>query len=91
MNTDHGPELFTGGTDQRVRKWNMTSPSESYIAMLAASDVMKNSSYSYEYEQNGLNVLNKLVNNYDFYNTGVDWLMALTLCKRFAQNLTTLL
>lgn len=48
MNTDHGPELLTGGTDQRVRKWNLTSPSDSYIAIPAASDVMGHSLYCYE-------------------------------------------
>ncbi|XP_015367758.1 PREDICTED: phosphoinositide 3-kinase regulatory subunit 4 [Diuraphis noxia] len=48
MNTDHGPELLTGGTDQRVRKWNLRSPSDSYIAIPAASDVMGHSLYCYE-------------------------------------------
>lgn len=54
MNTDHGPELFTGGTDQRVRKWNLTSPSDSYIAIPAANDVMGHSLYCYEYGKNCL-------------------------------------
>lgn len=49
MNTDHGPELLTGGTDQRVRKWNLTSPSDSYIAIPASSDVLGQSLYCYEY------------------------------------------
>ncbi|XP_050436051.1 phosphoinositide 3-kinase regulatory subunit 4 [Adelges cooleyi] len=48
MNTDHGPELLTGGTDQRIRKWNLTSPGDSYIAIPAASDVMGHSLYCYE-------------------------------------------
>lgn len=49
MNTDHGPELLTGGTDQRVRKWNLTSPSDSYMAIPAASDMIGHSVYCYEY------------------------------------------
>ncbi|XP_050537002.1 phosphoinositide 3-kinase regulatory subunit 4 [Daktulosphaira vitifoliae] len=48
INTDHGPELLTGGTDQRIRKWNLTSPSDTYIAIPAASDVMGHSLYCYE-------------------------------------------
>ncbi|XP_076266632.1 vacuolar protein sorting 15 [Rhynchophorus ferrugineus] len=35
---DRAPFLLSGGTDQRIRFWNLESPSESYLAIPAASD-----------------------------------------------------
>ncbi|XP_050303340.1 phosphoinositide 3-kinase regulatory subunit 4 [Anthonomus grandis grandis] len=35
---DRSPFLLSGGTDQRLRFWNLESPSESYLALPAASD-----------------------------------------------------
>ncbi|KAG5888474.1 hypothetical protein JTB14_022104 [Gonioctena quinquepunctata] len=35
---DRSPFLLAGGTDQRLRFWDLESPSESYLAMPAASD-----------------------------------------------------
>lgn len=35
---DRSPFLLSGGTDQRLRFWNLESPSESYLAIPAAGD-----------------------------------------------------
>lgn len=35
---DGSPFLLTGGTDQRLRFWNLESPAESYLAFAAGSD-----------------------------------------------------
>ncbi|XP_066254532.1 phosphoinositide 3-kinase regulatory subunit 4 [Euwallacea similis] len=35
---DRSPFLLSGGTDQRLRFWNLASPSESYLALPAAGD-----------------------------------------------------
>ncbi|CAG9829186.1 unnamed protein product [Diabrotica balteata] len=35
---DRSPFLLAGGTDQRLRFWNLESPSESYLAIPGASD-----------------------------------------------------
>ncbi|XP_060527972.1 phosphoinositide 3-kinase regulatory subunit 4 [Cylas formicarius] len=35
---DRSPFVLAGGTDQRLRFWNLESPSESYLAIPAASD-----------------------------------------------------
>lgn len=36
--TDRSPFLIAAGTDQRVRFWDLGSPSESYLAVHAPSD-----------------------------------------------------
>lgn len=36
---DRSAFLLTGGTDQRVRFWDLESPSESYLAIPAAGDI----------------------------------------------------
>lgn len=35
---DRSPFLLAGGSDQRLRFWDLESPSESYLAVPAASD-----------------------------------------------------
>lgn len=35
---DRAPFILTGGTDQRLRYWNLGSPIESFLAIPAASD-----------------------------------------------------
>lgn len=36
--TDRSPFLFAAGTDQRVRFWDLESPSETYLAIHAPND-----------------------------------------------------
>lgn len=46
---DRSPFLFTGGTDMRLRYWDLTNWTESYLAVPSALDTINSSSLSYEY------------------------------------------
>ena len=40
--------LLAGGTDMRLRYWNLRIPNESYVALPAANDVIPTNSLAYE-------------------------------------------
>lgn len=45
---DRSGFLLAGGTDQRLRFWNLESPTESYLAIPAPNDPLVGNSLSYE-------------------------------------------
>jgi phosphoinositide-3-kinase regulatory subunit 4 len=46
--TDQSPFLLTGGTDMRLRYWDLDSPADSYLAVPAANDSLGPSSVVYK-------------------------------------------
>lgn len=45
---DHSGFLLAGGTDMRLRYWNLSTPTNSYVALPAANDVTPPNSLAYE-------------------------------------------
>ncbi|EEB17192.1 Phosphoinositide 3-kinase regulatory subunit, putative [Pediculus humanus corporis] len=45
---DRSPFVFTGGTDMRLRYWDLSNSTNSYLAVPSALDVVNSSSFSYE-------------------------------------------
>lgn len=46
--TDRSPFLLTGGTDMRLRYWDLDSPADSYLAIPAVNDSVSPSSVAYK-------------------------------------------
>jgi phosphoinositide-3-kinase regulatory subunit 4 len=46
--TDRSPFLLTGGTDMRLRYWDLDSPADSYLAIPAVNDSPTPSSVAYK-------------------------------------------
>ncbi|KDR14050.1 phosphoinositide 3-kinase regulatory subunit 4 isoform X2 [Zootermopsis nevadensis] len=46
--TDQSPFLLTGGTDMRLRYWDLDTPSDSYLAVPAANDSLGSTSVAYK-------------------------------------------
>ncbi|PSN50527.1 Phosphoinositide 3-kinase regulatory subunit 4 [Blattella germanica] len=46
--SDRSPFLLTGGTDMRIRYWDLESPEDSYLAIPAANDSQNPSSVAYK-------------------------------------------
>lgn len=60
---DRSGFLLAGGTDQRIRFWDLESPSESYLAIPAPNDPLIGSSISYETRLiDGTNVITAVAN-----------------------------
>ncbi|KAL0276782.1 UNVERIFIED_CONTAM: hypothetical protein PYX00_004283 [Menopon gallinae] len=58
---DRSPFLFTGGTDMRLRYWDLTNWTESYLAVPSALDTINSSSLSYEQRViDGMNVVHEI-------------------------------
>lgn len=45
---DRSPFVFTGGTDMRLRYWDLANATESYLAVPSALDTVNSTSFSYE-------------------------------------------
>lgn len=46
--TDRSPFLLAAGSDQRVRLWDLESPSETYLAIHAPNDPLQGSTPTYK-------------------------------------------
>ncbi|XP_069690077.1 phosphoinositide 3-kinase regulatory subunit 4 isoform X4 [Periplaneta americana] len=46
--TDRSPFLLTGGTDMRLRYWDLDSPADSYLAIPSANDTLGPTSVAYK-------------------------------------------
>lgn len=46
--TDRSPFILTGGTDMRLRYWDLDSPADSYLAIPAVNDSPSSTSVAYK-------------------------------------------
>ncbi|XP_015597151.1 phosphoinositide 3-kinase regulatory subunit 4 isoform X2 [Cephus cinctus] len=59
---DRSGFLLAGGTDMRLRFWNLNNPNESYVALPAANDVIPPNSLAYEQRLiDGTNVVQEVL------------------------------
>ncbi|XP_044593942.1 phosphoinositide 3-kinase regulatory subunit 4 isoform X2 [Cotesia glomerata] len=60
--TDRSGFLLAGGTDMRLRFWDLNTPNESYVALPAASDTIAPNSLAYEQRLiDGTNVVQEVI------------------------------
>ncbi|XP_057339748.1 phosphoinositide 3-kinase regulatory subunit 4 isoform X1 [Microplitis mediator] len=60
--TDRSGFLLAGGTDMRLRYWDLNTPNESYVALPAASDTITPNSLAYEQRLiDGTNVVQEVL------------------------------
>ncbi|KAK6633048.1 hypothetical protein RUM43_012791 [Polyplax serrata] len=58
---DRSPFLFTGGTDMRLRYWDLANSTESHLVVPSALDTVNSSSFSYEQRViDGMNVVHEI-------------------------------